>query len=515
MPAFLDTESLELFMQANHVLYTAQQVRDLDRIAIETFNIPGIVLMKRAGKVAFKSLLELWPKVNNLHIICGGGNNGGDGYIVAAIAAQKRISTTVWQVSSELKGDAARAADYALQEGVVIQPYSEQPFRDALENDKEGVIVDALLGTGFSGALKPQYSSIIRQINTSNMPVLAIDIPSGVDASTGQVNTLAVNAQATVSFIGQKVGNFISPGRIHCGQQLFDDLGVPSEVYVLLKTPPRAQILSLKAGLEPLPSRQMDAHKGSHGHVLIIGGDIGFGGAPLMAAEMSTRSGAGLVGVATQADNVSAILARRPEVMAKAIDNGQNLLAQLGKPDVLVVGPGLGQTAWSEQMLYQCLETDKAMVLDADALNLISQGRIALPKSQQRISTPHPGEAARLLGVSIEEIQNDRIAAVTKLQEKLGGAVILKGAGTLVMTADQSLFVCDAGNPGMASGGMGDVLSGLLGSLIAQGMSVDTAACLGVLVHSMAADLAAEDEGTRGLLATDLIDYVRLLLNND
>jgi NAD(P)H-hydrate epimerase len=505
-------------MQLNHALYTAEQVRTLDRFAIETLAIPGSVLMKRAGKMAFKSLIELWPKVSSLHIFCGGGNNGGDGYIVAALAAQQRIPVTVWQLNAQLSGEAAEAEAYAKRERVDIRTYEAEALQKALLASEPGVIVDALLGTGFSGSLKGNYSTAIEQINHCanqlGWKVLAIDIPSGVNADNGHVDEIAVKADASISFIGQKPGNFIGLGRVHSGKRFFYDLGVPAEVYDRLDQAPFAQLLDLRACLNYLPQRALDAHKGSHGHLLVVGGDIGYGGAPLMSAEMAARSGAGLVGVATQANNVTAILARRPEIMATGIDNGQNLLRVLDKPDVLVVGPGLGQSAWSEQMLYQCIAANKPMVLDADALNLLAQGRIQLSASDQRISTPHPGEAARILGVSIQDIQADRVAAVTKLQEKLGGAVVLKGAGTLVMTSTKELYICDAGNPGMATGGMGDVLSGLLGSLIAQGLNVDQAVCLGVLVHSMAADMAVEDTGQRGVLATDLVDYVRLLLNN-
>lgn len=501
-------------MLSSAALYSANQVRELDRCAIEEHSIPGIVLMKRAGRFAFKVLLEQWPQANGLQVFCGGGNNGGDGYIVAALAAQKGLPVIVWQLSAALQGDAKLAHAFAHQEGVSIVSFQHDTYQSYLDNTQSpGVIVDALLGIGYIGDLRSPYPEVISQINQSGWPVLSIDVPSGVCSDSGTVGSVAVNADVTVSVLGQTLGNVIGKGRVCSGQRFFNDLGVPAAVYSKLQQQgPRAAKLDLSALLQCLPARAVDAHKGDSGHLLVAGGDYGLGGAPLMAAEMAARTGAGLVSVATQAINTTAIVARRPELMATGVSSGQEFLPLLDKPSVLVVGPGLGQSAWSEQLLYHCVHADKPMVLDADALNLLASGRVALPATAQAISTPHPGEAARLLSVSIEQIQSDRVAAVTALQARLGGAVVLKGTGSLVMTSAKQLFVCDAGNPAMASGGMGDVLSGLLGGLLAQGLSIDDAACLGVILHSTAADIALAETPMAGLLATDLIDPVRTLL---
>jgi NAD(P)H-hydrate epimerase len=503
-------------MLLSDALYSADQVRELDRSAIEDHGLPGITLMKRAGRAAFEIVMEEWPDTTSFHILCGSGNNGGDGYVVAGLVAQKGLGATVWQLSANLSGDAKTAYEYAVQEGVVIKTFQSNEFNSAVEADAlQGVIVDGLLGTGYSGELKSEYAEAINCINQSELPVLSLDIPSGVNCNTGAVSQVAVEASVTVSFIAQKLGNLIGKGRILSGERVIDDLDVPADVYVSLKQEPLAHTINLEAFLEKLPERSLDAHKGDSGHVLVVGGDHGYGGAPLMAAEMAARTGAGLVGVVSQPENISAIIARRPEIMAAGVTSGQEFLPFLERPSVLVTGPGLGRSGWSEQLLYHCLHSDKSMVLDADALNLLSEERIVLPLSGERISTPHPGEAARLLSASVDEIQSDRVAAVTALQEKLGGAVVLKGAGTLVMTSDQQLYICDAGNPGMASGGMGDVLSGLLGALLARGMSADDAACLGVILHSTAADIAVSESNMSGLLATDLVDYVRLLLSGE
>ena len=242
-----------------------------------------------------------------------------------------------------------------------------------------------------------------------------------------------------------------------------------------------------------------------------------------MAAQMASRTVAGLVSVATAVMNSSTMIARQPELMAVGVASGQALLPLLIKPTVLVVGPGLGQSSWSEQLLYHVLgeiSSQKKCVIDADALNLLATAKLSLPvdsitgKAATWILTPHPGEAARLLDTSIEIIQADRLAAITALQKKYGGTVVLKGAGSLVLTNDGQLFVCNAGNAGMATGGMGDVLSGLIAGLLAQGLTSADAACLGVVLHAMAGDLAVAESGMRGLLATDLIPYVRQLLND-
>lgn len=502
-------------MSADHLLFSASQVRELDRVAIEAHGLPASVLMKRAGKAAFDILLARWPDTVAVHVFCGGGNNGGDGYVIAALAAQRGLAATVWQLSSTSSGAARSALEYAQQEGVFIHAFDAPSCQQVLsELNSPCVIVDALLGTGAQGALKEQYSQAIQLINDSMLPVLSADIPSGVDPDSGTVDSQAVKAEVTVSFIGQKLGNVVGDGRVNSGERHLDDLSVPAEVYASVRQA-FAEQLNLEVLLARLPERKVDAHKGDFGHVLVVGGNQGYGGAPLMAARMAARSGAGLIGVVTQPGNVQAIIASQPELMAVGVVSGQEVLPFLDKPSVFVVGPGLGQSGWSEQLLYHCLQAGKPMVVDADALNLIAQAHLSLPALEKRqwISTPHPGEAARLLNVSIEAVQSDRIAAVRALQKKLGGAVVLKGAGSLVLTSDQRLYVCDAGNPGMASGGMGDVLSGLLGALLGQGLTIDDAACLGVVLHASAADMAVRECGQRGLLATDLIPYVRQLLN--
>jgi len=488
-------------------LYSAQQVRELDRCAIEDFHIPGIRLMRRAGQAVFDQLQRRWPNAKSISVWCGSGNNGGDGYVIAGLACRQGFTVQLVQVGTEskLRGDAKLACDWARQEGVVFSAF------DASCTPKGDVIVDALLGTGLDGEVLGDYAQAILAIVSAGTPVLAVDIPSGLSSDTGAVLGQAVTADVTVTFIGVKQGLLTGGGPAHCGDLVFDDLAVPAQVFERVDA--AVQRIDASALTGWLPARARDAHKGDFGRVLVVGGDLGTGGAALMAAQAAGRVGAGLVSLATRPEHLAAVLARCPEVMAHGVSSGQDLEPLLAGVDVIVIGPGLGQHAWSEQLLRVVLTSDRQLVVDADALNLISAGAVNHHHRDNWLLTPHPGEAARLLGRAVKAVQSDRFAAVRELQRLYGGTVILKGAGSLVCDgSDSALALCSAGNPGMASGGMGDVLSGILGGLLAQGFRLSQAAQLGVSLHAAAADKAAQ-AGERGMLATDLLAYLRQLVN--
>lgn len=504
------------------LLYTAEQVRQLDRLAIAGLpdvaesGVPGIQLMKRAGRSVLEILLECWPHPEQVTVYCGTGNNGGDGYIVAALAKQRNIPVTVIQVGDhhKLAGDARRAREFAVEHGVSMRVFDPHYMPET------GIVVDALLGIGLNGDVREPCASAIRQVNASGLPVLAVDIPSGLDSDTGAIHGECVQAELTVSFIGLKRGLFTADGPQYSGEVFFDDLDVMPEIYETVRD--EVTKLALDDLLPLLPERSRNSHKGDYGHVLVIGGDNGYGGAVLMAAETAARCGAGLVSVATQAQHVPAILARRPEIMAHAVATHHDLLPLLAKASVIAIGPGLGRSAWSEQMLFHTLQFAQLhnipLVMDADALNMLAEGRVVSAVPAETILTPHPGEAAKLLRVETAVVQRDRFAALQLLRAKFNTTVILKGAGTLV--AGERLSLCAAGNPGMSSGGMGDVLTGVLAGLLAQHLSPSQAAELGVCVHSVAADLVAagaadEGKGERGMLATDLVPVIRQLLNPD
>ncbi|MEZ0122872.1 MAG: NAD(P)H-hydrate dehydratase [Candidatus Reddybacter sp.] len=514
-------------------LYTASAVRELDRRAIEGEGIPGIVLMKRAGREAFDALLARWPEPEKITVFCGGGNNGGDGYVIAGLARQQLIPVEIIQLgdAQKLSGDAHRAWAFANAEGVVMQSW--QNYESSGAELAGGVIVDALLGTGISGEVHADYRAAITSINQAGLPVLAADIPSGLCSDTGAVLGVAVEAAMTVTFIGTKVGLLTGRGPALVGELKYRDLAVPEVVYddsADKPMPLAAQRLELKSLLAAFPQRERDAHKGRFGHVLVIGGDKGYGGAVVMAAEAALRVGAGLVSVATRPEHVPALLARRPELMVKGVTSGQELEPFLQGPTLIVIGPGLGRSPWSEQMLQKAIGSGLPMVVDADALNILSKGRVGANArvggggdSSSWILTPHPGEAARLLGCANADIQADRLAACREIADKYSATVLLKGAGTLitdsVMNSDKGsadgrpLWLCPYGNPGMASGGMGDVLAGVIGGLLAQGLDASIATCLGACLHSVAADRAAEENGEKGLLASDLFTPLRHLVN--
>ncbi|MCW8906436.1 MAG: NAD(P)H-hydrate dehydratase [Sedimenticola sp.] len=484
-------------------LYTAERVHRLDRCAIEQFGIPGLTLMQRAGATAFGYLQKRWSEVQRLAVICGTGNNGGDGYVVARLALEAGLSVQLLQMGDggRLSRDALACAREFRQSGGRVEPFQGVP---------EGcdLVVDAVLGTGLEREVTGAWGEMVRAVNRHPAPVLALDMPSGLHSDSGCVMGCAVQADATVTFIGLKQGLFTGEGPDLCGEIMFDDLGVPAGLYDAVEA--TANRMTWTGCARKLQPRRRTAHKGNCGHLLVVGGDSGFSGALQMAGEAAARTGAGLVSLATRAAHAALVSSRRPELMSHGVESATELAPLLVRADVVAIGPGLGQRSWGRAMLGRVLESGVPMVVDADALNLLAQE----PTCRDNwVLTPHPGEAARLLGCSVAEIQSDRFQAARSLQQRYGGVVLLKGAGTLVVeAADRLPGVCVEGNPGMASGGMGDLLTGIIGGLMAQGESPGAAARMGVCLHGQAADLAAR-EGERGMLATDLLPNLRRLLN--
>jgi len=494
-------------------LYRAEQVRALDRTAIEQFNIPGIQLMENAGAATFAALRKRWPEAQRIAVFCGAGNNGGDGYVIARLAHEQGISAVVYLLAdtASLKGDARLAYEKLQQASVPVIDFGGQL------NEPCDVIVDALLGTGLSGEVKGQYRKAIEVINhaksASQCGIVAVDIPSGLHADTGSVLGTVVKADLTVTFIGVKQGLLTGQGPEYCGELLFDDLGVEQGIYNEVDS--SAVRIAHDDIATLLPPRNRCAHKGTFGHVLIIGGNWGMAGAARMAAEAALRSGAGLVSVATRSEHVSAIVSARPEIMCHGIDNKLQIKSLLDKASCIAIGPGLGQDGWAYDLLSAVLETSTPLVMDADALNLLAREPVS---RSNWVLTPHPGEAGRLLQQSTLKIQQDRFKAIRELHSNYGGVVVLKGCGTLICRDDANVALCDAGNPGMAVAGMGDILTGILAGLIAQTKAVQTSqlyesAKAAVYIHATAADLASIDDGERGLLATDLLPYIRYQVN--
>ncbi|MBB3048530.1 NAD(P)H-hydrate epimerase [Litorivivens lipolytica] len=483
-------------------LYTAAQVRALDARIINDFGVPGIQLMLKASRALFSTFETQWPDCDALQVFCGKGNNAGDAYLMAALAVERGYTVRLWQVGdAPSAGDALTARERAEAAGVVAKPWRGE-LPDA------GVIVDGLLGTGLKGDVRPAFAEAINAINASGLPVLAVDVPSGLCSDSGRILGAAVRASVTVSFIGLKQGLFTADAAECVGHLYFSDLEAPDAA---MSDPPSVKRLLLECQHEVLPARARTAHKGHCGHVLVVGGDEGMAGAIVLAASAAARSGAGLVSCATRSAHLPGLLASRPEVMGHGVESVSALASLLAKASVVVIGPGLGQQRWGRALLSEVLKSDLPVVLDADALNLLG----AKPELQRRaatIMTPHPGEAARLLDCTTADIHRDRFAAAAKLREITGASVLLKGAGT-VIADDQGLAVSHYGNPGMASGGMGDVLSGVLGALLAQGLCASDSLRLGVCAHGVAADAAAALGGERGMLASDVIEQLRGVLN--
>lgn len=485
-------------------LYTPQAVRALEASAAQWCEGGAAGLMARAGQAAWHCLRQAWPDARRVLVVCGPGNNGGDGYVLARLARAAGVAVQVLRLPNHAPATPlakAACAEYQAQGGVVDTFAGQVPDVD--------VVVDAVFGLGLSRPPEADCSALLAALARTRRPVLALDVPSGVQAATGQVPGTALPAQITLQFLAPHVGLQTGAALDYVGRRLLAPLQVPGGALEALE--PAA--VCLDAGSTPIwgAPRARDSHKGQSGHVLCIGGEAGMGGAIALAAESALRCGAGLVSVATRAAHVAPLLARRPEVMAHAVEDAGVVAPLLARADVVALGPGLGQSPWAQQLYRLACAAGRPLVLDADALHLLAARPCALPP--ETVLTPHPGEAARLLGVSTARVQADRLAAAEQLAGQTGAVVVLKGAGTVVAAPDELPRLVSAGNPGMASAGMGDVLTGCIAALRAQGMRGFEAACAGALLHALAGDAAAADAGERGLLASDLFAALRRQVN--
>lgn len=458
--------------------------------------------MQRAGGAAFEHLTRRWPDARHWLILCGHGNNGGDGYIVARLAQAVGFEVTLLacEGSKPLAEEAQTARDSWLAAGGLIHA------ADAAWPEKVDVIIDALLGTGLNRPPHAPYDALITKANQHHAPIFAVDIPSGLQAANGTAPGNVIEAAETLAFIALKPGLLTGKARDYVGKLNYHALGLENWLAGQQAPMMRYDASDLSRWLTP---RRATSHKGDNGRLLVIGGDHGTAGAIRMTSEAALRSGAGLVRVLTHKQNIASLLTARPELMvqeltAEALDDG------LEWADVIVIGPGLGQGDWGKKALKKVENSQKPMLWDADALNLLA---ISPEKRQNRIITPHPGEAARLLNIKTAEIESDRLHAAQRLVKRYGGVVVLKGAGTIIASQQGELAFADVGNAGMASGGMGDVLSGIIGALSGQKLSLYDAACAGCVVHGATADAIAARYGTRGMLATDLFSELYLFVN--
>lgn len=514
-------------------LYSSEQVRELDRRLIAA-GTPGWVLMQRAARATFATIMARWPEARSLCVVCGKGNNGGDGFLVARLAADKGFAVSVIQIgiaeeqTSGVKNgisqsDAQRARAAFIATGIEPVNWCEgSSTNEAVVGliESADITVDAMLGTGLTGELRAQFVEPIELINRKAKQVVAVDIPSGISSDSGlALGQQAIKADLTVTFIGLKKGLFTSDGKEHVGELVFDDLQADRQI--LDAHPHNASLSHLPTLAQSIPQRTASAFKNSSGHLLVIGGNSGMGGAPLLTASAAIRCGAGLVSIATRPESCAAIIAHQPELMVRGMEKTLDIMPMLEKAHAVVIGPGLGQDGWAQQLLVHSLvyllETRPLpLLLDADALNLLAVKpdiaklfeRVQSLDPENVVLTPHPGEAARLVGARM----TDRYALMNELVKAFGSTVVLKGAGTLIGQDDQ-IRVCPYGNPVLATAGSGDVLSGVIGALMAQGLPAFEAAELGVCLHAAAADYYYIEYGSKGMTAGDLPDLLVDLLN--
>jgi hydroxyethylthiazole kinase-like uncharacterized protein yjeF len=503
-------------MSSPSLLYSASQVRALDAYAIAQ-GTPGYTLMKRAGEAALRTLRSRWPTAMKIVIAAGSGNNGGDGYVLARFAQAAGLTATVLALTApdRLQGDARSAHDDFKASGGQVLPFAAEAL------SKADVIVDALLGTGLSSAVRAPFIEAIAALNASGRPVLALDLPSGLNADSGAAMGSAVRADCTISFVALKTGLFLAEGPDYAGRLVFDDLEVvpPPEprFRAMLERMSEADIAAA------LPPRARAANKGDFGRVLIVGGGAGMPGAVRLCGETCLRVGAGLVTIATARENLAAIAACRPELIMHPVNGPDDLQQPLEAASVVAIGPGLGRTAWARALLDRVLASGKPLVIDADALNLLAERWLAAPRGS--VLTPHPGEAARLLRTNAAAVQADRVSALRQLCDRHPGAiVVLKGAGTLVGVAEASedaddgnasdpiYGLCERGNPAMATAGMGDVLTGAIAGILGQCHDPWLAARAGVMAHALAGDDVAR-ERQRGVLALELAEAINRFVN--
>ena len=474
----------------------------LEREGADALGLTLYELMQRAGEAAFNKLRSLWPDHEHWLILCGHGNNGGDGFIVARLAQSLGLTVTViaCEGSKPLPEEAAQAREAWLAAGGIIHDPS------FIWPDEVDVIVDALTGTGLNQAPEAPYDALIDKANQHHAAVFAIDIPSGLVAANGTAPGAVISAEHTLTFIALKPGLLTAKARDYTGQLHFHALSLDAWLEGQVAPMARYDASSLSGWLKP---RRPTSHKGDNGKLVIIGGSHGTAGAIRMTGEAALRAGAGLVRVLTHKDNITPLLTARPELMVQEL-TGKAVDQALEWADVIVIGPGLGQEEWGKKALQKVENSQKPMLWDADALNLLA---ISPDKRQNRIITPHPGEAARLLNGKTSDIESDRLHSARQLAKRYGGVVVLKGAGTLIASEAGEMAFADVGNAGMASGGMGDVLSGIIGGLLGQKLSLFDAACAGCVAHGAAAEAVSARYGTRGMLATDLFSELFLFVN--
>lgn len=487
-------------------LYNTDSLKQLEATTAAHTVQGDSVLMERAGLRAFEFMRELYSDLSPITVLCGAGDNGGDGMVLAREAKRRGHKVKVVCVSQPTSDDAIQAWHSMLAAGV--KPVMSRSIKSLSDT---GIIVDAIVGTGLMREPEGEVKRLIKLANRSKAMVMSLDCPSGMYANTGVVSENVIQADTTLTFIGLKPGFFCGGGPDVIGNLVLCPLGVSAASYDSVE--PTMVRISAESVQSVIPQRAADTHKGQAGHVLVIGGDEGMGGAAKMCAEAALRCGSGLVSLVTHPAHAPAIMAAQPELMVQGVTPGEDISDKFERASVIALGPGLGQGAFGRYLFELAMTWCEAgrgdIVVDADGLNLLAEhpGRYA-----RWVLTPHVGEAARLLDSSTETVSTDRLQALTDIQQRYGGTVVLKGAGTILTDGDQT-WLCDQGNPGMATGGMGDVLTGVIAALIAQGVNRADAAQLAVWLHAKSGDECVERHGTLGLVASDVVPIIREQMN--
>lgn len=504
---------------------TAKQMHEIDRTTIEQFGIPGIVLMEHAALSVIHAIEQHWGVLHRrrMLIFCGHGNNGGDGFAIARLAAHRGA-----QVSILFAGDPDRMSEEtninyqaAKLQDIPIVDCVDGALEDAISD--ADILVDALLGTGTTGTLREETLHLVNIINQrpQSSKLVAVDIPTGLHAGTGQILGQAVRADLTVTFGLRKPAVCLTPGITYCGKLIVADIGIPAQA--ILQVKPGIFWVSQSALQSLIPLRPEDGHKGTFGHTLIVGGSAGFAGAPMLAASAAVKTGVGLCTAAIPDSYVTAGLSVEPGVMWHGMglhsehltSESETPLRQLiGQVKSLAIGPGLGQHPETVKLMLHLLEGPlPPLVLDADALNILAAHSSLVSHQlaeRQVVLTPHPGELARLMGMGIPEIQQDRVAAARAAAARYHSVVVLKGAHSVVASPDGSAYIIATGNPILAVGGSGDVLTGMIAALLAQGLPALEAAILGSGWHGLAGDMVAENLGQAGASPIDILRAIPL-----
>jgi NAD(P)H-hydrate epimerase len=498
---------------------TPSQMQEIDRKAIDGLGIPGLELMENAGRSVYEMILDYYGPAdgNRVTVVAGKGNNGGDGFVVARYLKEDGAHVEIFLIGSkdQVTGDAEINLKKALELGIPLHEITD-PDNFYIPDDS-WVIVDAIFGTGFTGTIRAPYDQIILKINQSDIPIVAVDAPSGLDGATGKVSEPCVRADLTVTFGLPKIGQVMYPGKSYCGFLEVADIGFPSglddDIHTYLTTDEEAVKL--------LPRRKPDAHKGDFGKLFVLAGSTGLTGAAVMTSMAAYRCGTGLVVLGCPSSLNPIFEMKMTEVMTRPLPDvakkGHLALRGLGEirqqiewADAIAIGPGLGTHHETAELIQRlCKEIARPMVVDADGLNNLAKDLSCL-KAHKRplVITPHPGEFARLTGRSIDEITDDRIRFASEFAREYSLCVVLKGAPTIVARRSGNVYINYSGNEGMATGGSGDVLTGLIGGFLAQGVCYSDAAVLATYVHGAAGDIAAEMYGSRGMIAGDILEFV-------